>query len=207
MITSVLYLRGPAWNSILEWTLLLCRQSKYLTHWIFFFLSQLAFDFQLWINFIVCLSFYAKYFFHYPSFLFKSFEDIGKNVIHAAFCGNLQRIKIRQWNLVVYQSTPRQNMILTAAHLLAKWAICKRENSWHIFTKLRVVSFWCKVKRKKSLGNLLYNPTIRMKLMPSPSASSKFVLSVLKFLGILKFLRCTQNSLGKLKWANLCREI
>ena len=33
-------------------------------------------------------------------------------------------------------------------------------------------------------------------LMPSPSASSKFVLSVLKFLGTLKFLRCTQNSLG-----------
>ena len=34
--------------------------------------------------------------------------------------------------------------------------------------------------------------------MPSPSASSKFVLSVLKFLGILKFLRCTQNNLGTL---------
>ena len=33
-------------------------------------------------------------------------------------------------------------------------------------------------------------------LMPSPSASSKFVLSVLKFLGILKFSRSTQNSLG-----------
>ena len=33
--------------------------------------------------------------------------------------------------------------------------------------------------------------------MPSQSASSKFVLSVLKFLGILKFLRCTQNSLGQ----------
>ena len=77
--------------------------------------------------------------------LFKSFKDIGKNVIHATFCGNLQRIKIRQWNLVVYQSTPRENMILTAAHLLAKWAICKRENSWNISTKLRVVSFWCKV--------------------------------------------------------------
>ena len=36
--------------------------------------------------------------------------------------------------------------------------------------------------------------------MPSPSASSKFVLSVLKNLGILKFLRCTQNSLGILKF-------
>ena len=32
--------------------------------------------------------------------------------------------------------------------------------------------------------------------MPSPSAFSKFVLSVLKFLGIFKFFRCTQNSLG-----------
>ena len=44
-------------------------------------------------------------------------------------------------------------------------------------------------------------------LMPSPSAFSKFVLSVLKFLGILKFLRYTQNILGILKWAHLCREI
>ena len=35
--------------------------------------------------------------------------------------------------------------------------------------------------------------------MPSPSASSKFVLSVLKFLGILKFLSYTQNILGALK--------
>ena len=35
--------------------------------------------------------------------------------------------------------------------------------------------------------------------MPSPSAFSKFVLSVLKFLGILKFLRYTQNILGVLK--------
>ena len=32
--------------------------------------------------------------------------------------------------------------------------------------------------------------------MPSPSAFSKFVLSVLKFLVILKFLRYTQNILG-----------
>ena len=38
-----------------------------------------------------------------------------------------------------------------------------------------------------------------MVLMPSPSASSKFVLSVLKFLGILKFLSYTQNILGVLK--------
>ena len=44
-------------------------------------------------------------------------------------------------------------------------------------------------------------------LMPSPSASPKFVLSVFKFLGILKFLRCTQNILGVLKWANLCSKI
>ena len=43
--------------------------------------------------------------------------------------------------------------------------------------------------------------------MPSPSAFSKFVLSALKFLGILKFLSCTQNIFGILKWANLCREI
>ena len=39
--------------------------------------------------------------------------------------------------------------------------------------------------------------------MPSPSASWKFVLSVLKFLGILKFLSYTQNILGDLKWADL----
>ena len=37
------------------------------------------------------------------------------------------------------------------------------------------------------------------KLMPSPSADSKFVLSVLKFLGLLKFLSYTQNILGILK--------
>ena len=35
--------------------------------------------------------------------------------------------------------------------------------------------------------------------MPSPSAFSKFVLSVLKFLGILKSLSYTQNILGVLK--------
>ena len=40
----------------------------------------------------------------------------------------------------------------------------------------------------------------RFDLMPCPSASSKFVLSVLKFLGILKFLRyTTENILGILK--------
>ena len=43
--------------------------------------------------------------------------------------------------------------------------------------------------------------------MPSPSAFSKFILSVLKYLGILKFLRYTQNILGILKWANSRREI
>ena len=43
--------------------------------------------------------------------------------------------------------------------------------------------------------------------MPSPSASSKFVLSVLKLLGMLKFLSYTQNILGALKWANLCSKI
>ena len=43
--------------------------------------------------------------------------------------------------------------------------------------------------------------------MPSPSAFSKFVLSVLKFLGILKFSKYTQNVLGILKWANLCSKI
>ena len=36
-------------------------------------------------------------------------------------------------------------------------------------------------------------------LVPSPSAFSKFVLSVLKVLGILKFLSYTQNILGVLK--------
>ena len=47
---------------------------------------------------------------------------------------------------------------------------------------------------------LLYNSTSGgIFLMPSPSAFSKFVLSVLKFLGILKFLRYTQNILGILK--------
>ena len=35
--------------------------------------------------------------------------------------------------------------------------------------------------------------------MPSPSADSKFVLSALKFLGILKFLSYTQNILGILR--------
>ena len=44
-------------------------------------------------------------------------------------------------------------------------------------------------------------------LMPSPSAASKFVLSVLKFFGTLKFLRYNQNILGNLKWANLCSKI
>ena len=39
--------------------------------------------------------------------------------------------------------------------------------------------------------------------MPSPSASSKFVLSVLQFLDILKILSYTQNILGILKWACL----
>ena len=36
-------------------------------------------------------------------------------------------------------------------------------------------------------------------LMPSPSAFSKFVLRVLRFLCILKFLGYTQNILGVLK--------
>ena len=40
-------------------------------------------------------------------------------------------------------------------------------------------------------------------LMPSPSAFPKVVLSVLKFLDILKFLRYTQKSLGTLKWAKV----
>ena len=39
----------------------------------------------------------------------------------------------------------------------------------------------------------------KVSLMPSPSAFSKIFLSVLKFLGILKFLRHTQNILGILK--------
>ena len=36
-------------------------------------------------------------------------------------------------------------------------------------------------------------------LVPSPSAFLKFVLSVLKLLGVLKFLSYTQNILGVLK--------
>ena len=59
---------------------------------------------------------------------------------------------------------------------------------------------------KWSIG-LYWENTCKNFLMPSPSAFSKFVLSALKFLSILKFLRCTQNSFGTLKWANLCREI
>ena len=39
----------------------------------------------------------------------------------------------------------------------------------------------------------------RVSQMASPFASSKFVLSVLKFLGILKLLSYTQNILGVLK--------
>ena len=38
-----------------------------------------------------------------------------------------------------------------------------------------------------------------LQLMPRPSADSKFILSVLKFLGILKFLSYTQNILGPVK--------
>ena len=54
-------------------------------------------------------------------------------------------------------------------------------------TRLRFLSkFWLFLRKTKSV-------------MPSPSASSKFVLSVLKFLGILKFLGYTQNILGVLK--------
>ena len=51
------------------------------------------------------------------------------------------------------------------------------------------------------------NACFELTLLPSPSASSKFVLSVLTFLGILKILRYTQNIFCILKWANLCREI
>ena len=43
------------------------------------------------------------------------------------------------------------------------------------------------------------NITLSVELMPRPSADSKFILSVLKFLGILKFLSYTQNILGILK--------
>ena len=54
-----------------------------------------------------------------------------------------------------------------------------------------------------SYNDIIYNEQIlnlpEITLMPSPSASSKFVLSVLKFLGILKFLSYTQNILGVLK--------
>ena len=37
---------------------------------------------------------------------------------------------------------------------------------------------------------------MQLSLVPNPSADPKFVLSVLKFLGILKFLSYTQNILG-----------
>ena len=63
-----------------------------------------------------------------------------------------------------------------------------------------------KEQNKKNI-KILYLLMKNWKLMPSPSAFSKFVLSVLKFVGILKFLRYTQNILGILKWANLYREI
>ena len=35
--------------------------------------------------------------------------------------------------------------------------------------------------------------------MPSPSADPKFVLSILKFLSMLNFLKYTQNNFGILK--------
>ena len=44
-------------------------------------------------------------------------------------------------------------------------------------------------------------------LMPSPSANSKFVLSVLKFLGLLNFFQNTQNVLSILKWFTSCSKI
>ena len=58
-------------------------------------------------------------------------------------------------------------------------------------------------------GASTFNPNCSpvANLMPSPSASSKFVLSVLKFSGILKIFRYTQNIFCVLKWANLCKEI
>ena len=52
-------------------------------------------------------------------------------------------------------------------------------------------------------GSLKLNESYR-RVMRSPSADSKFILSALKFLGVLKFLSCAQNMLGTLKWANLC---
>jgi hypothetical protein len=43
--------------------------------------------------------------------------------------------------------------------------------------------------------------------MPSPSADTKFVLSILKFLGMLNFLKYTQNVLSVLKYATLFSKI
>ena len=77
---------------------------------------------------------------------------------------------------------------------------------------LRTLYFTHKVNKGLNLEPFLMQKNSNsivfvLKLMPSPSAESKFVLGVLKFVGIFKYLRCTQNSLGILKWANLCREI
>ena len=43
--------------------------------------------------------------------------------------------------------------------------------------------------------------------MPSPSADTKFVLSILKFWSMLNTLKYTHNVLSILKWANLCSKI
>ena len=43
--------------------------------------------------------------------------------------------------------------------------------------------------------------------MPSPSADTKFVLGIVNFLSILKFLKYTQIVSSILKWANLCSKI
>ena len=59
------------------------------------------------------------------------------------------------------------------------------------YTILNYLTLQFEPKTREQFGYLI--------LMPSPSASSKFVLSVLKFLGILKFLGYTQNILGVLK--------
>ena len=66
--------------------------------------------------------------------------------------------------------------------------------SWSEVTKS-----WFNPKQPLNPATLENVVAIEIELMPSPSAFSKFVLSVLKFLGILKFLRCTQNSFGILK--------
>ena len=101
MITSVLYLGCSAWNSILEWTLLLCRQSKYLTHGIFSFFHSLPLISSYEINFIVCLSFYVKYFSLSIIFHSRALRTSAKMSSTLRSAGICKGKNIRQWNLSI----------------------------------------------------------------------------------------------------------